>query len=315
MTHISMAARADRQMSFRSLPTVPRNVKAYFFLAPAILVFSVLVLYPIAHSIWISFFDMTGADLFSASNKAEWVGLANYLELLGDPRFHVSVQNTLLWFLLFMLALPAGLGIALLVNQTAPGIWFYRSLFFFPFVISQVVVGLIFTWFYDPRFGLVGKLWEWLGATPPAILGDPDLVNFGLIVAGLWPQTAFCALIYLTGLCNLSQDQIEAARLDNAKGWKLLRYIILPQLRSATFIAFLVTAIGALRSYDLIVIMTDGGPYGSSRVLSYFMYEQALSEYGTRQGYGAAIAVVLFLLTMTVLSIFVWRTLKSEAEE
>ncbi|MEO9657948.1 MULTISPECIES: sugar ABC transporter permease [Alphaproteobacteria] len=290
------------------------NAKAYLFATPAVLVFSCLVLYPIGHSFWISFFNLTGAELFSKSNEANWVGLANYLELLDDPRFWTSLQNTILWFLLFMLAIPGGLAIALLVNQNIRGIWFYRSLFFFPFVISQVVVGLIFTWFYDPHFGLIGKIWHLWDGEAPAILGDPNLVNFGLIAAGLWPQTAFCAVIYLTGLCNLSQDQIEAARLDNARGWRLLRYVILPQLRPATFIAFLVTAIGALRSYDLVVIMTDGGPYGSSRVLSYFMYEQALSEYGTRQGYGAAIAVVLFFLTMSVLAIFVWRTLRLEAE-
>lgn len=314
MSDVLTAHSAGSRSIFKFGPNIPRRIKAYFFIAPAILVFAVLVLYPLVHSIFLSFFSLKGTELFRASNEAQWVGLGNYLELLEDPRFLVSLRNTLLWFLLFMLALPGGLAIALFVNQTVRGIWLYRSLFFFPFVISQVVVGLIFTWFYDPRFGLVAKLWEASGGSAPAILGDPALVNFGLIAAGLWPQTAFCALIYLTGLCTLSQDQIEAARLDNARGLKLLWYVILPQLRPATFIAFLVTAIGALRSYDLVVIMTDGGPYGSSRVLAYFMYEQALSEYGTRQGYGAAIAVVLFFLTMAVLGLFIWRTMRLEAE-
>ena len=102
-------------------------------------------------------------------------------------------------------------------------------------------------------------------------------------------------ILYLTGLNNVSPDQIEAGRLDGAKGWRMLWHVILPQLRPATFIAVVVTVIGALRSFDLVSIMTDGGPYGSSRVLSFYMYEQALSEYGYRMGYGASIAVVLFL--------------------
>ena len=106
--------------------------------------------------------------------------------------------------------------------------------------------------------------------------------------------------------------RVEAARMDNAKGWSMLWNIILPQLRPATFIAMVVTVIGALRSFDLISIMTVGGPYGSTRVLSYFMYEQALSEYGTAMGYGAAIAVVLFAIMLVFISIFIVRMLAQE---
>jgi multiple sugar transport system permease protein len=121
-------------------------------------------------------------------------------------------------------------------------------------------------------------------------------------------------ILYLTGLNNVSPDQIEAGRLDGARGWRMLWHIILPQLRPATFIAVVVTIIGALRSFDLISIMTNGGPYGSSRVLSYYMFEEALSEYGYRMGYGAAIAVVLFIIMMFFITGFVWRMVKTERE-
>jgi len=107
-------------------------------------------------------------------------------------------------------------------------------------------------------------------------------------------------------------DLIEAARLEGAKGWNLLWHVVLPQLRPATFIAVVVTVVGSLRSFDMISIMTQGGPYGSTRVLSYFMFEQALSEYGFRMGYGAAIAVVLFLIMMVFISGFIWRMLLQE---
>jgi multiple sugar transport system permease protein len=238
--------------------------------------------------------------------------MANYVELMDDDRFYTSLKNNLWWLVLYMLAVPAGLAIALFLNQTVRGIRIYKSLFFFPFVISQVVVGLIFSWFYNPSFGMVGIIWEFFGATPPAILADENLVTFGIIFAGLWPQIAYCMILYLTGLNNVSPDQVEAGRLDNAKGWKMLWYVILPQLKPATFIAVVVTVIGALRSFDLIAIMTQGGPYGSSNVLAYFMFETALSEYGFRYGYGSAIATVLFFIMLVYISFFLWRMYQDE---
>ena len=147
-----------------------------------------------------------------------------------------------------------------------------------------------------------------------AILADPDLVTYGIIAAGLWPQIAYVMILCLTGLNNVAPDQIEAARLDGAKGWRMLWYVVLPQLRPATFIAVIVTVIGALRSFDLVSIMTNGGPFGSSRVLSYYMYEKALGEYGFRMGYGAAIAVVLFAIMMIFISGFIWKMWRDERE-
>ena len=119
-------------------------------------------------------------------------------------------------------------------------------------------------------------------------------------------------ILYLTGLNAVDSEQIEAARLDNAKGLKLLWYIILPQLRPATFIAMVVTIIGALRSFDLVSIMTNGGPWGSSRVLAFYMYEQAFSEYGFRMGYGAAIAVVLLGIMMIYIASFLYKMYRDE---
>jgi multiple sugar transport system permease protein len=139
-------------------------------------------------------------------------------------------------------------------------------------------------------------------------------VTFGIIAAGLWPQVAYCMILYLTGLNNVSPDQIEAARLDGAKGFRMLWHVILPQLRPATFIAFVVTIIGALRSFDLISIMTNGGPFGSTRVLSFYMFEKALSEYGFRMGYGSAIAVVLFFIMLFFIAYFLWSMYRDERE-
>ncbi|MEM7696178.1 MAG: sugar ABC transporter permease [Pseudomonadota bacterium] len=279
----------------------------WLFLAPALIFFTVYVIAPIFQSIWVSFYEWDGLG------EATWVGLRNYEDLfLYDDRFYTALTNNIIWLVLYMLAVPAGLAIALFLNQTVTGIRLYKSLFFFPFVISQVVVGLIFSWFYNPEFGIVGKVWTFFGADPPLILGDERFVTYGIILAGLWPQVAYCMILYLTGLNNVAADQIEAGRLDGAKGWRMLWHIIIPQLKPATFIAVVVTVIGALRSFDLIAIMTQGGPYGSSNVLAYYMFETALSEYGYRYGYGSAIATVLFGIMMVYISFFLWRMWRDE---
>lgn len=283
-----------------------QKLAPWLFLAPGMLMFIIYVLVPIFESIWISFHDWDGMG------QKVWIGLGNYAELLQDESFYTSLKNNILWLFLYLLSIPAGLLVALFLNQTVRGIRLYKSLFFFPFVISQVVVGLIFTWFYAPDFGPFSKLLGWLTGQDVAILADERYVTYGIIAAGLWPQTAYCMILYLTGLNNINAEQVEAARMDGAKGIKLLWYVVLPQLAPATFIAMVVTVIGSLRSFDLVSIMTAGGPYGSSQVLSYFMYEQALSEYGFRMGYGAAIAVVLFLIMMVFISLFIVRMLVQE---
>jgi len=283
-----------------------RRLAPLILLAPGALMFMVYVIIPIFQSIWISFYDWDGIG------AATWIGIGNYVELMDDDAFHTSLKNNVLWLVLYMLALPGGLAVALFLNQTVWGIRLYKSLFFFPFVISQVVVGLVFAWFYVPSFGLLNIVLGWVGAGPVAVLADERFVTYGIIAAGLWPQTAYCMILYLTGLNAVNPEQIEAGRLDGAKGWRMLWFVVLPQLRPATFIAVVVTVIGALRSFDLVSIMTDGGPYGSSRVLAFYMYEQALGEYGFRMGYGAAIAVVLFAIMMIYITGFLWRIARDE---
>ena len=283
-----------------------KQIAPWLFLAPGIFMFMIYVIIPIFQSLAISLYQWDGIG------DMTFIGLDNYRELLEDEFFYISLRNNVYWLVLFMLAPPIGLGLAIFLNQNVLGIRLYKSLFFFPFVISQVVVGLVFTWFYDPSNGLMNVVLGWFGIEPIAVLADENYVNFGIIAAALWPQVAYCMILYLTGLNNIQPEQIEAARVDNASGWKMLWNVLLPQLRPATFIAVVVTVVGALRSFDFISIMTHGGPYGSSRVLAFYMYEQALSEYGFRMGYGTAIATVLFLIMMVYISIFLVRMYMAE---
>ena len=293
----SPSGRPRRRVS----PTARRQRRAAFlFLAPACVMVAIYVVWPVLSTIRLSLYNWDGMS------DATFVGLANYIELFHSQTFYTALKNNVIWLGMFLLAPPMGLAIALYLNQAVAGIRIVKSLFFAPFVLSGVVVGLIFSWFYDPTFGLLALI---LGHGIP-VLGDPRYATPGIILAALWPQTAYCMILYLTGLTTLSSEQIEAARMEGAKGWSLLWHVILPQLRPATFMAVVVTVIGALRSFDLISVMTGGGPFESSTVLAYYMYDQAIKYY--RLGYSAAIAVVLFAIMLLYIVYHLRRLLKNE---
>jgi multiple sugar transport system permease protein len=256
---------------------------------PGFGLFALVILLAALRSVWISFHDWDGMGPMT------WVGLANYRELWGDPQFWVSLENNLIWLGVFLLAPPLGLGLALLVNQPIKAMRVMKSLFFMPLVLASVMVGVMFTWVYDPTYGFL------------ALLASE---TWAVVVAALWPQVAFCMVLFLAGLNTLSDDQIGAGRVDGAKGWTMLWHVFLPQLSQVGFIALAVSVIGALRSFDMVAIMTGGVPYGSSKVLAYQMYDQAIFSY--RFGYGAAIATVLFAIMAPFITWYLRGLLRAE---
>ncbi|OQY33485.1 MAG: sugar ABC transporter permease [Spirochaetaceae bacterium 4572_59] len=276
-----------------------------YFLAPALILFVTFVLWPIFQSIFISFHKWDGFG------PTTFVGLKNYRMLFDDPRFLTSLLNNIYWLVFMMLAPVIGLVLALFLNQQIKGMRIIKSLFFFPFVINLVVVGLVFSWFYNPELGLLAEIFKMFGLKPIPILADENYATFGIIAAGLWPQIAYCMILYLTGLAGVNTQIVEAGRIDGAAGRQMLWHIILPQLRPATIVAMTVTVIGALRSFDLIATMTAGGPWGSSYVLAYHMYDEAIFNF--KMGYGAALAVVLFLIMSVFIYFFLKRMIDTES--
>src|SRR5471032_2832713 len=196
-----------------------QRLAAFLFLAPACIMVAIYVIWPIFSSLRLSFYNWDGMT------EKTFIGFDNYVELFHAPTFYTALKNNVLWLILFLLAPPMGLAVALYLNQAVRGIRMVKSLFFAPFVLSGVVVGLL-------------KMI--LGHGVP-VLGDPHYVTFGIIFAALWPQTAYCMILYLTGLTSLNSEQIEAARMEGAKGWTMLWHVVLPQLRPTTFMAIVVT--------------------------------------------------------------------------
>lgn len=281
-----------------------KSLSHWVFLFPALVVFSIYVLYPIFDSLRISFYEWDGLD------EKIWVGLGNYQELFEDEVFWISLKNNVLWLIFYLLAPVVGLFLALFLNQKGTWMRVAKSLFFFPFVIPPVVIGLVFSWFMDPHFGLLNIVLNFFNFASVSPLSDENMVTYAIIVAGMWPQIAYCMILYLTGLNSINKDLIEAGQLDGAKGYQMLWHVVLPQLRPATFIAIVVTVIGALRSFDFVAIMTEGGPYNSSSVLAYFMYEQSITNY--RMGYGSTIATVLFMIMLVCITYFLYKMLSGE---
>ncbi|CAM3646840.1 Sugar ABC transporter permease [Bordetella sputigena] len=269
--------------------------------------FLLVIVSSIVQSIWLSLFDWDG------TGPKTWVGLGNYVELFGDPQFWVSLKNNVIWLVLFLLAPVFGLALALFLNQKLPEMRFVKSMFFIPLVLAHVIIGVVFTWFYDPTFGLLALAFKALGLQPLAILSDEHFVTLGIIVAALWSQIAFCLVLFLAGLSQIDHELIAAAKMDGASGWRLFRHIVLPQLHSVTFVAVIITVIMSLRNFDMIAVMTQGGPYGSSTVLAYQMYDTTIFSF--RAGYGAAIATVLFLIMSIYIALFLRYTLRNEARE
>ncbi|WP_082152608.1 carbohydrate ABC transporter permease [Candidatus Rhodobacter oscarellae] len=323
----------------------------WLFLAPAAIYFFSLVIYPIFGSFWVSFHDWDGTTFQCSDGRTlqelaedescrrvplmTWVGLENYERFFDKtprdagriaeywsgvfagesprwPRLSVEtkvVLNNIKWLVLFPLAIPIGLAFALFLNQTSVWIRATKSMFFFPFVLSPAVIGFVFQYFYDPSGPLEG-IYDLLG-WDSGVIGDQTRATYGIIVAGWYPQIAYCMIIYLAGLTAIEPEQIEAARLDGARRWKLLRRIILPQLWPATFVALVVTTIGALRSFDLVQVMTIGGPgRGSSDVLARYMYQKTLFDQD--YGYGATLAVILFLIMLVFIAVFIRQMVQQE---
>jgi multiple sugar transport system permease protein len=243
-----------------------------------------------------------------------WVGLKNYIVLFtDDEEFYVSLFNNIRWLLFSLVAIPIGLLLALFVNQRILGMRYIKSLFYFPFVINAVVIGVIFTWFYNPKYGALTYVLSLFGLDPIPVLADEDLATYGIIIASFFPGIAYTMILYITGLTGVNREMVEAGRIDGAAGFTMLWHVILPQLKPATLIAIVVTIVGSLRSFDLIAVMTAGGPWGSSEVLAYKMYQESLFNY--RMGYGAAIATILFLIMDIYIAWFLYRLFKNEKSE
>jgi multiple sugar transport system permease protein/raffinose/stachyose/melibiose transport system permease protein len=269
------------------------RIGGLLFALPAIVLFAAFVAYPIVYNLQASTLDWDGV------NVGTFVGLGNYRELIGDPIFHTTLRNSAWWIVLTIFPQAVlGLFLALLLNRRIRGRTIYRAIFFVPCVLSPVVVGIGWQRILDPFNGVVAALGRQLGveALTRAYLADPETAIFAAIVVNVWMWTGFSMLFYLAGLQLIDPSVIEAARIDGASGLRLVRRIVVPLLRSTHLSLLLLGIIGSLKTFELVWVLTEGGPNHASEMLPTYTFKQAFQQQSV--GYGSTISVVLLVVAI-----------------
>ncbi len=260
------------------------------FLLPSLVLFALFVLVPVVQAAHYSLYQWNGLGSLD-----DYIGLKNYQILFQDPIFVQAIKNNLLIAVLSLVfQLPLAIALAILVNRKLPGRTFFRTVFFLPYVLAPVVVALIWSFIYDPSNGLIAGLLHQFAphAVPPAFLADRNAVLYAVFVAISWEFFGFHLILYLAGLQNIPEDVVEAARVDGANSWQVIRHITLPLLGSTIRLSAFLSILGSLQFFDLIYVMTNGGPVNASQVMALYQYHFGLQEF--RLGYGSAVGVVMF---------------------
>jgi ABC-type sugar transport system permease subunit len=281
----------------------------YLFLVVPLTMYLIWVIGPMIYTFYLS---LTNWDGLSSPTL---VGLRNFERLFKDPVFFTSLQNNLKWILSFItVPVVAGLGLAMALNRAIPLEKVFKAGFYSPLMLSLVVCGLIWSWLYHPAAGLINSALRGLGLGSLARgwLSDKDLVMWAIIVVAVWRQVGYVMVLYLAGLQGIDPGLVDASKVDGCNAWQSFRHVILPLLGPVTTIVVVISIIDSLRAFDLVSVMTRGGPYNSSSVLANFMYIEAFNNY--KMGYGAAIAVILFLISLVFIFIYLWQVMKDELE-
>lgn len=278
-------------------PGQPRSV-GYLYISPALLVFACFMAWPLLHAIWLSFYE------WDALSVGTWVGLGNYHDVLTDPQLRAPFVHSLV-LLIFFSALPivVGMTLAAVMSRAAlRGSGFFRTVIFLPQVVAMVVVAIAWRDIYAPKgplndalsfVGLDGLTRAWLGESAYALMA------VGLV--GAWVGTGLCVVLFLAGLSKVPRELYESATLDGAGAFRQFLAVGLPALRGELAVAMTLTIVAALRTFDLVYVMTRGGPGTSTRVPSFEVYRWSMQE--GKVGYGVTIALLLtaVILLVTIL--------------
>ncbi|MGD6964481.1 carbohydrate ABC transporter permease [Fictibacillus phosphorivorans] len=264
-----------------------------FFLLPNFIGFLVFIGIPILTSLGLSF---TKWDLLSTP---EFIGLDNYKGIIEDAEFWSALKNTLLFIVAYLpTVLIVALGIAMLLNKNMKGRAFFRAAYFIPVVSSWVAVSLIWKWLFNPTYGLVNYFLSWFGIIGPDWLQDPQWAMIAVVLTSVWKDTGFVMVLFLAGLQNISETYYEAAEIDGASPFKKFLHITIPLLTPTTFFILIISLINSFQVFDQIMIMTEGGPAGSTTVLVQKIYNHAFRYF--EMGYASAVSWVLFLIIFVV---------------
>jgi len=264
-----------------------------FFLLPSLVPLVLFTLAPMGASIWISLQD------WNLIRPAEFVGLANFTELLQDPRTWAALAHTLYYIAGYLpLVLLGGLALAVALDTRVPGRGLFRTVYFLPVVTSWVVVALVWKWLLNPGNGLANTALEAIGLSGPGWWTDPHWAMPSVIIASAWKDLGFVMVILLAGLQSVPAELQEAARVDGATGWQRFRRITLPLLSPQLYFVVVISLINGFQVFDQVFVMTGGGPHDASEVTVQQIYDLTF-RYG-RAGDAAALSWLLFALVLAI---------------
>jgi raffinose/stachyose/melibiose transport system permease protein len=265
------------------------------FLTPALIVFGLLVLTPIVVAAYASFFNWNGFGAPSA-----FVGLDNFHRLLTDDIFVGDLRRGLLLVVLSLtIQIPVSLALAMLLNQPLRGRRIYRMLFFAPYVLSEVVTAVLFTMIFSPNQGLANHVTQaiGLGDLGATWLADTDTVMYSLFFVISWKYFGFHTILYLAGRQGIPQELHDAAAMDGAGAWQAFRHITLPLLGGTIRISVFLSILGTIQLFDMVWVLTGGGPIRSSETLAVTMFQEGFKRFHV--GYASAISMAIFLISLT----------------
>jgi raffinose/stachyose/melibiose transport system permease protein len=274
---------------------------AVLFLAPGLLIYLIFMVYPFLNTIYLSFTNWDGVT----PNK-DWVGLSNYVRIFGEEAAVKAFVNNAIWVVIGTIS-PVVLGLfeALLVWSGVRGSLLFRTLFFLPFVLPLVVVGIVWQWIYHPLFGILNRILDSVGleGLSRGWLADPHTALYAVLIAAIWGATGFCFLVLHASLQNVDVSTVEAAMIDGANWFQRARSVIIPQIAPQLTMVTSVTLIGGFAVFDIIYVMTGGGPGNASQVLATYTVKTAFEQ--NQAGYGSALAMLITVLSLIATVVFV----------
>lgn len=275
---------------------VKKTITISLFIAPALIIYSLYVIYPILTTLNYSFFEWNGI-----SDKV-FIGMDNYTKMMSDDVFWISLKNNA-WVVLasVFIQIPLGLIMALLLFAPIRGIRLFNGIYFIPFLMSTVAVGILWRLMYDPINGTINQLINFLGFENVAWLSEKNTAIFSVLMVIVWQFSPFYMILFKAGIVGISEEMYEAADIDGANYLQKFAKITLPLLAPTIVTSSILAIVGSLKSFDLFYIMTGGGPNHGTEILGTYMYKQAFVNFN--MGYGSAIAFVMFILALVVVII------------
>lgn len=283
---------------------VGEKISAYFFIVPALVMVILFLLIPAGYTVVVS---LTKWDGLSAP---KFIGLGNYFRFIQDTVFITSLKNTIIW-VIFTLALSVLLGllIAYFVNRVRFASLF-KSVFYIPLTISAVTTGLIWLWMFSPDLGVINTALTALGSSGRSWMSEVPLNTYSMIISWTWKTVGTNMVIFLIGLQAIPVDPVEAVKLDGATEWQTFRHVVFPMLKPITTVVVSMSLINSFNIFDIIYVMTGGGPYRSSETLAVSMFRESFVLF--HMGYGASIAIFLSAIVLFISWIYIREVTRHE---